>query len=140
LAHEVGHWKKRHVLKRIIFTEATAFIGLFIAYHLVRWEGLPGLIGLPQASFYSRVLIVGFLGSLVTFPLTPLSSYFSRKHEKEADRFAADLTGRPEALASALVKLSKENLSNLHPHSLYAKFYYSHPPVVERVRELKAGR
>ena len=140
LAHEVGHWKKRHVLKRILVSEASAFIGLFIAYHLVRWDGLPGLLGLSQASFFARVLIVGFIGSIVAFPFTPLSSYFSRKHEREADRFASELTGRPDAMASALVKLSKENLSNLHPHPLYAKFYYSHPPVVERIRELKAGR
>ena len=55
----------------------------------------------------------------------------------ESDRFAGELTGDPAAMASALVKLSKENLSNLHPHPLYAAFYYSHPPVVERIRNLK---
>jgi STE24 endopeptidase len=137
LAHEVGHWKKRHVLKRIILTEASAFLGLFIAYHLLRWDGLTGLIGLEQGSFYARVMIIGFLGSLATFPLTPFFSYLSRRDERAADRFAADLTGNPAAMASALVKLSRENLSNLHPHPWYAKFYYSHPPVVERVRELR---
>jgi STE24 endopeptidase len=137
LAHEVGHWKKRHVLKRIILTEATAFCGLFAAFHLLSWDRLPGLVGLADASFYARVVIIGFLGSLVMFPLTPLFSFFSRKDEREADRFAAALTKRPDAMASALVKLSRENLSNLHPHPLYAKFYYSHPPVAERVRDLK---
>ena len=137
LAHEVGHWKKRHVLKRIVLSQALAFAGLFIAYHLLRWDGLPGLLGLQQASFFARVLIVGFLSSLITFPLTPLSSYLSRRDEREADRFAVDLAQDPGAMASALVKLSRENLSNLHPHPLYAAFYYSHPPVVERVRELK---
>jgi STE24 endopeptidase len=140
LAHEVGHWKKKHVLKRIILTECSAFLGLFIAYHLVRWDGLPRLVGLEQGSFYARVLIVSFLSSLATFPLTPFFSYLSRKHEREADSFASELTGDPEAMASALVKLSRENLSNLHPHPWYAKFYYSHPPVVERVRWLKAGK
>ncbi len=138
LAHEVGHWKKRHVLKRIVLTEASAFLGLFLAYHLISWPGLPGLVGLPQASFYARVIVIGFLSSLVTFPLTPLFSYLSRRHELQADRFASDLTGSPEAMASALVKLSRENLSNLHPHPLYAKFYYSHPPVVERIRTLRS--
>jgi STE24 endopeptidase len=83
---------------------------------------------------------VGFAGSLVMFPLTPLFSFISRRNEREADRFAGNLTGQPEALASALVKLSRENLSNLHPHPLYAKFYYSHPPVVERIRSLRAGK
>jgi STE24 endopeptidase len=137
LAHEVGHWKKHHVLKKIVLAEASAFLGLFIAYHLIQWNGLPNLVGLDQGSFYARAVIVMFLSFLATFPLTPLFSYLSRRDEREADRFAAALTKDPEAMASSLVKLSRENLSNLHPHPLYAAFYYSHPPVVQRVRELR---
>ena len=137
LAHEVGHWKKRHVLKSIVLTESMAFCGLFIAFHLISWDSLPGVINLPQASFYVRVIIIGFIGSLVMFPLTPFFSYLSRRNEREADRFASELTHHPEYLASSLVKLSQENLSNLHPHPLYAKIYYSHPPVVERIRKLR---
>jgi STE24 endopeptidase len=137
LAHEAGHWKKRHVFKRMVLAEASAFLGLFIAYHLIGWDGLPRMIGLQDASFYVRMVILGFLGSIALFPLTPFFSYLSRRDEREADRFACDLTGNPEAMASALVKLSRENLSNLHPHPLYAKFYYSHPPVVERIRALR---
>jgi STE24 endopeptidase len=98
------------------------------------------LLGQGQVSFYARVVLVGFLGSLVMFPFTPLFSYLSRRDEREADRFASDLTGRPQAMASALVKLSRENLSNLYPHPLYAKFYYSHPPVVERIRCLNRSK
>jgi STE24 endopeptidase len=64
-------------------------------------------------------------------------SYLSRRHEKDADSFAAELTGNPEAMATSLIKLSKDNLSNLHPHPLYASFYYSHPPVVKRVKEIR---
>jgi STE24 endopeptidase len=137
LAHEVGHWKKRHVLKRMIQTEGLAFCGLFLAFHLLSWQGLPSLIGLANASFYARMIIVGFMGSLAMFPFTPLFSFLSRRDEWEADRFAADLTQNSDAMASALVKLSHENLANLHPHPLYAKFYYSHPPVVERIRTLR---
>jgi STE24 endopeptidase len=138
LAHEVGHWKKRHVLKRMVLTEASAFLGLLVTYYLLGWDGLPRMVvGLQNASFYARIVIVGFLGSLALFPLTPLFSYLSRKDEHEADRFATELTGSSDAMASALVKLSRENLSNLHPHPLYAKFYYSHPPVVERIKNLK---
>jgi STE24 endopeptidase len=140
LAHEVGHWKKRHVLKRIALSEAAAFAGLFLASRLLQWEGLPGMLGLGELSFYGRAIILGFLGSIALFPLTPLSSFLSRRDEWEADRFASDLTENPGAMASALVKLSKENLSNLHPHPLYAKFYYSHPPVVERIRKLRGSR
>jgi STE24 endopeptidase len=137
LAHEVGHWKKKHVLKRILLTETVALGAIFLAYKLLTWEGLPGMVGLQEGSFYVRVVILGFLGSLLMFPLTPALSLLSRKHEWQADSFACELTGRPLDLANALIKLSKENLANLHPHPLYAAFYYSHPPVVQRVGKLQ---
>ncbi len=140
LAHEVGHWKKRHVLKRLVLTEVTAFCGLYLAYVLLQREELPGLLGYTGISFYARFMIIGFLGSLVMFPLTPLFSALSRRDEREADDFAAELTGHPEQMASALLKLSRENLSNLHPHPWYAAFYYSHPPVVNRIRMLKSRK
>ncbi|WP_298268624.1 M48 family metallopeptidase [Geobacter sp.] len=137
LAHEIGHWKKGHIRRRLILTQVGALAASWLVWKLTGWEGLPGLIGLPEASFAARLVITGFLASIAAFPLTPLSSWLSRRHEREADRFACGLTGDPEGLASALVKLSTENLSNLHPHPLYAAFYYSHPPVVERVRRLR---
>jgi len=137
LAHEIGHWKKGHIRRRLILTEVGALAASWLAWKLTGWAGLPGLMGLGEASFGARLVILGFLASIVSFPFTPLSSWLSRRQEREADRFATDLTGDPEALASALVKLSTENLSNLHPHPLYAAFYYSHPPVVERVRALR---
>jgi len=137
LAHEVGHWKKKHVLKRIILTEIVALGAIFLAYKLLTWEGLPGMVGLQEGSFYARVAILGFLASLLMFPFTPALSLLSRKHEWQADKFACELTGRPLDLANALIKLSKENLANLYPHPLYAAFYYSHPPVVQRVGKLQ---
>jgi STE24 endopeptidase len=120
-------------------TQATAFAGLFIASRLVQGDALPNVLGLSQLSLYGKFVVLGFLGSLVMFPLTPLMSALSRRDERQADRFAVEIAGMPEAMATALVKLAKENLSNLHPHPLYAKFYYSHPPVGERIRELRAG-
>jgi STE24 endopeptidase len=138
LAHEVGHWKKKHVLKRIIMTEVLAFIGILAAYWLLKGPGLSNLLLLGDASFFAKVVVLGFLASIVMFPFTPFFSWLSRKDERESDRFASELTGNPAAMASALIKLSKENLSNLHPHPLYAAFYYSHPPVVERIRSLKS--
>jgi len=137
LAHEAGHWKRRHLLKRIIATDGGALLALYLAFHLVPWDGLPGLVGLTQASLPLRLVIVGFLGALIGFPLTPLASFLSRKHEREADRFAVELTGRPLDLANALIKLSRENLANLYPHPLYAAFYYTHPPLIDRVRRLR---
>ena len=140
LAHEVGHWKKGHVWKRLAATEAVALLVCFLAHLLISHDVLPGLFGLSQASFGAQLLLLGFLGSLAGFPLTPLGSWISRRHEWQADRYGAALSGMPEELASALIKLSKENLANLHPHPLYAKFCYSHPPVVERVRRLRRLR
>ena len=136
LAHEVGHWKKGHIWKRLVMTELLGLASCYLAYRLTAWGGLPGLLGLPHASFAAQLVILAFIGAIAAFPFAPLSSWLSRRQEREADRFAADLTGEPAALASSLIKLSRENLSNLHPHPLYAQFYYSHPPVVERVRQL----
>ncbi|HEY5961713.1 MAG TPA: M48 family metalloprotease, partial [Polyangiaceae bacterium] len=70
------------------------------------------------------------------FLLTPASAAWSRRHEWQADNFAVQLTGTPRALARALAKLARDNLSNLYPHPLYVRFYYSHPPMLERVRRL----
>jgi STE24 endopeptidase len=137
LAHEAGHWKKGHIRRRLIFAELLSLAAFCLAWWLLARGGLPPLLGLEQASFFAQVAILGFLGSLVSFPFTPFGSWLSRRHEWQADRFAVELTGERRSLASALVKLSKENLANLHPHPLYAWFHYSHPPIVERVRTLK---
>jgi STE24 endopeptidase len=138
LAHEIGHWKKGHIWKRLLWAEVMALAGSWISFKLLGWPGLPGLLGLPaDISLPSRMVVLGFLASLVLFPLTPFSAWRSRCQEREADRFAADLTGRPQDLASALIKMSAENLSNLFPHPFYAGFYYSHPPTVERARHLR---
>jgi STE24 endopeptidase len=138
LAHEVGHWKKKHILKRIIFIEMLSFAGAYAAFRLLQTDYLAGLFQVRKVTLFSEILVLGFLFGIISFPFVPLSSYFSRKHEYEADRFASVLTSDPESLATSLMKLSKDNLSNLHPHPLYAKFYYSHPPVVERVDKLRA--
>jgi STE24 endopeptidase len=136
LAHEVGHWKKGHILKRLILTEAGGLLAFYLAFRLLQWGGLPGLVGLTLSSFPAQFVILMFLGSLVAFPLTPLFSWLSRRQEWQADQFACELSDLPGALATALIKLSRENLANLHPHPFYAKFFYSHPPVVERVQWL----
>ena len=139
LAHELGHWKLGHILKRLIVS-ALVSLGLFyLGYRLIDWQALPSVVGLDQASLPARVVILTVLGSVAAFPLTPLSALWSRIHEWQADDFANRVTKRPADLASALIKLSRDNLSNLHPHPLFAAFYYSHPPVIERVRKLRTA-
>ncbi|MDA8084402.1 MAG: M48 family metallopeptidase [Nitrospiraceae bacterium] len=138
LAHEVGHWKRHHVLKSILALEVFALAGMYISFRALQ-AGLPAaFFSLDQGTFYAQIVILSFIAGIVTFPFTALSNYISRRHEREADRFAVELTSDPEGLATSLIKLSKDNLSNLHPHRLYAAFNYSHPPVKERIREIRS--
>lgn len=138
LAHEVGHWKLGHVARRILLAQVQCLAGCFLAFALLSQESLCRVVGADSLSFYGRALVLLFLIRLILFPLTPLFAALSRRDERQADRYACDLTGHPAALASALVRLGSQNLSNLHPHPWYAWFYFSHPPLVERIRRLKS--
>lgn len=140
LAHEAGHWKLGHIWKRLLSTKLVSLGVCWLAWVLLDFGQLPAWFGLGSLSFVGQVVLLGFLLSLVGFPLTPLSSWLSRRHEWQADRFAMDLTGDGKALSTALAKLSRENLSNLHPHPVFAWFYYSHPPVTARIAKLTAPR
>jgi len=138
LAHEAGHWKKKHIVKSIIITEAIALIAIYVAFHLLQSTILLDIFHIEKESFFASLIILGFIGSIVFFPFSPLFNWYSRKNENEADKYSYELTGNKESMISALVKLSKDNLSNLHPHPLYALFHYSHPPVLERIRNIRA--
>ncbi len=137
LAHEIGHWKKKHVLKRIFVFELLSLVGAYIGFETLKTDFLAEMFNIAQPTFFAKLIVLGFIFSIISFPFSPLFSYYSRRHEKEADRFAVGLTSDPESLAASLIKLSKDNLSNLHPHPLYAIFYYSHPPIVERIKRIR---
>ncbi len=137
LAHEAGHWKKKHVLKMIIVLELISLVGIYISFRILQTDLLAALFQIKQGTFFAKVVILGFIGGIISLPFIPLSNYVSRRFEREADRFACELTGNSESMASALIKLSKDNLSNLHPHPFYAAFYYSHPPIVQRIKDIK---
>jgi len=137
LAHEAGHWKKKHVIKMLIVVEAMSLIGIYAAFMIIKSGILAEIFKIQNDTIFANLLILGLIGGIISFPLTPVFSYFSRRHEREADRFASEMTENPEAMATSLIKLSKDNLSNLHPHPLYAGFYYSHPPVVQRIKEIR---
>jgi STE24 endopeptidase len=138
LAHELGHWKKQHVLTRMIVMQVLLVVATYILFRLAPSASLPSVVGLSAASFPARVVILAVATSLVLFPLTPVFAAWSRHDEREADRFAVELRGAPLDLADALAQLGRENLANLHPHPLYAAFYYSHPPLAERIGTLRA--
>ncbi len=137
LAHEAGHWKKKHITKRLLLIQTMTLLGLFIAHQLIKSELPATLFALEQPTLYGQLLLVSFLGGLATWPLTPLLNLLSRAHEREADRYAVELTGSSAPLAAALVKMSKDNLSNLHPHPWYAAFHYSHPALLTRIATLR---
>ncbi|HKY40906.1 MAG TPA: M48 family metallopeptidase [Polyangiaceae bacterium] len=136
LAHELGHWKKHHVLFRMLVMLALLVLGAHVAFLVLPTSLLPALVGLESASFAARLVILMVAASALMFPLTPLFAAWSRHDERQADAFAIELHGHARDLADALAKLGMENLSNLHPHPLYAAFYYSHPPLAERIGNL----
>ncbi|MEA3361768.1 MAG: M48 family metallopeptidase [Thermodesulfobacteriota bacterium] len=140
LAHELGHWRCGHIRQQLIKTQIVALFSCWLAFTLLNSQILPGWLGLEQLSFAGQVVVLGWLASLVGFFWTPLSSWWSRRHERQADQFAINMVGSGQELASGLVKLARENLSNLFPHPFYAAVYYSHPPLVERVLWLERGK
>lgn len=139
LAHEIGHYKLGHIPKMIVLSGLTTLA----MFALLGW--LAGSTWFTEAFLFSgaaleRVvpvfLLFLLLSGLITFWLSPLSSRWSRKHEYEADAFARDAMESAEPLIRALRKLHKENLSNLTPHPIYSRFYYSHPTLLEREASL----
>ena len=137
LAHEAGHWKRKHILKMIIATELLSFFILYGVFRIFQTGLLTDLFYVQNGTFFAKIVIIGFLGGIVSLLFIPFSSSISRRFEREADRFAFSLSGNNESMISALIKLSKDNLSNLHPHPLYAAFYYSHPPMVQRIEQIR---
>jgi len=103
---------------------------------VLQTDFLTNIFHIEQHTFFAKIVILGFLGSIISFPFIPLGNYISRRFEREADRFSIQLMENKKNISTALIKLSKDNLSNLHPHPLYAAFYYSHPPVVQRIETI----
>lgn len=137
LAHEIGHWNKKHMLKMIIAFEIFSFIALYFSFKVIQSDTLLTLFHIRTNTLFAKFTIFAFLADILSLFFTPCVSYFMRKHERQADRVAYELMKDPESMVSVLVKLSKENLTNLYPHPLYATLYYSHPPILERIRYLK---
>ncbi len=137
LAHEMGHWRHRHMPKRLLTGALVCLAACYAGYLLLGWGGLPLLIGYANASFFARVLVLFLLYGIAGFFLSPLGNGLARRQEWQADRYAADITESPGTLAEALIKLARNNLSNLCPHPWYAWFHYAHPPLHRRVRALK---
>lgn len=137
LAHEIGHYKKGHIVKIMAMNFAMTFLTFAIMGYLSNSEWFYLGFGFCEASGFGPVLLMySLFAGAFTFWLTPIFNIFSRKNEYEADKFAASICGGSESLVSALRKLHKKNLGNLTPHPLYSAFYYSHPTLLERQEAL----
>ena len=136
LAHEAGHWKKRHIIKQLILTETFSLVFLYLVYRLIDWSLLYQTFGFVDKLPYVGLLLIAALFGPAAFFLTPIGAMLTRRFEREADDFCYDLVGTTMPMINALKRLAKDNLANLHPHPFYAWFYYSHPPLTERIARL----
>ena len=143
LAHEIGHYKKRHVVKLLGFSIAGVFVAFAAIASLARQEwfyrafGFEHQGGFAAGNVVVAMLLFGLLAGTISFWLSPFIHILSRRFEYEADAFARATMREAQSLIQALRKLSEKNLSNLNPHPLYSCFYYSHPTLLERERALR---
>jgi STE24 endopeptidase len=136
LAHEIGHYRRGHVPRRLALSAAMLLAGFAAVAFLARSPWFDASFGFPPGGLAPTFLLFGLLGGTVTFWLAPLSNLLSRRHEYEADAFARDAMGGPGPLVSALRNLTRKNLGNLTPHPWFGAFFHSHPTLVERERAL----
>lgn len=136
IAHETGHYKKKHIL----FTTFMGIIQMGIMFYIlsvfISHKGLFDAFYMQNISVYAGLVFFGFLYAPVDFFVGLGMLILSRKNEYEADRFAVESTGNKEGFANALKKLSADNYSNLSPHPFYVFLHYSHPPVKDRIKEI----
>ena len=137
LAHELGHFKHHHVRKGLILNAIITLVGLAILAWLIKQDAFYSALGVSHASTYMALILFSMVMPLFSIYLTPIMSYLSRKHEFEADDFAAEQS-QPQTLIKALVKLYRDNANTLTPDSLYSAFHDSHPPAPVRVAHLSA--
>jgi STE24 endopeptidase len=143
LAHEIGHYKKRHIVKLV----GVSVFSMFVAFAAIAWLsqqawfyrafGFEAQSDYEPAALVPAMLLFALLAGTVSFWASPLINLWSRRFEYQADAFAREVMGEARSLIDALRKLNEKNLSNLTPHPLYSGFYYSHPTLLERERALQ---
>lgn len=138
LAHEIGHCKRGHIRQGLLVSLVSSLLMFFILSLFITQGGLYAAFGIEGTPLYAGFILFGFLYAPIGMALGLLGSILSRKHEFEADAFAAETTQAPDEMIAALKKLSVDNLANLTPHPLKVFLEYSHPPVLERIKALRA--
>jgi STE24 endopeptidase len=140
LAHELGHWKKKHILKQIIIFTSLSLVGFFVVAQLLDMETIYRPFGFSQPIPYVGLFLIAALFSPPLFFAQPLGAAFSRRLEREADDYAIELVQSTGPMIQSLKRLAADNLSNLTPHPIYVWFYYSHPPLTERIARLRGQK
>ena len=136
LAHEIGHYKKKHTFAMFILSNVQTFIFLFVLGWLLGYPQLSQALGVSQPSFHIALLAFVLLFSPISLLTGIINNSISRRNEFEADTFAKE-TNDGEALKTGLVKITTDSLSNLNPHPWYVKVHYTHPPLKERLSNLQ---
>lgn len=137
LAHEMGHYKLHHIPKMLAASFVQTGIIFFLLSLFINNESLFQAFSMDNLSIYASLFFFGFLFSPINLLISILFNMFSRSNEFQADRYASKSTGTSQYLISGLKNLSRTNLSNLTPHPLYVFLHNSHPPVLERINNLR---
>ena len=137
LAHEIGHFKKKHIPKMLLFSAFSSLAGFYVVSVLAKQVWFYRAFGFETTHIAPALLLFALLSGVVMFWFSPVAHWWSRRYEYEADAFAREVMNESQSLTGALRKLNEKNLSNLTPHPLYSGFYYSHPTLLEREAALK---
>lgn len=137
LAHEIGHYKEKHIMRQLIVSTVSTGLMLFIFSLFINNEAIFAAFQMEHLSVYASFVFFGIFYSPISSLFSLYSLHLSRKYEFEADAYAVRTYGHPGALSEALKKLSVDNLSNMSPHPLKVFFEYTHPPVVQRIRAIQ---
>ncbi|MBI4548183.1 MAG: M48 family metallopeptidase [Ignavibacteriae bacterium] len=138
LAHEIGHYKKKHIIQGIVISNVHLGVMFLMFSFFINNEALFDAFFMEHVSIYASLIFFGMLYSPAEFIISIFLHLLSRKNEYEADQFAAETVGQPETMIEALKKLSLDNLSHLTPHPFYVWLNHSHPPVLERIKAIRS--
>ena len=139
VGHEMGHYKKKHIPAAIARAIATSGLMFCLLSFFIGNPGLFDAFRMQHVSIYASLFFFSFLYTPIAMVLGVIENWISRKHEYEADAYAVETAGNPGAMISSLKKLTVDNLSNLTPHPLKVVLSYSHPPVLDRIRAIRAA-
>jgi STE24 endopeptidase len=138
LGHEMGHNVKKHIQKSLLLSAAASLVGFYLLSLCLKWPTFFQAFGVPVPNLAVGFVLFSLLSAVFTFPFNPIFKWISRHNEYESDAFSVEVTGEKDAMKNSLIKLSRDNLSNLTPHPWYSFYHYSHPTTAERVAAIEA--